>query len=123
MRGFALVLLFSLSVSAQKKPVTLETLQGGGRGGRGGFAGFAGAPTWLPDGKTFLTRQGRNLSIYDPATKLSNTFMDVSALDDAAVRMPAEESGSPTDWSNRRARVAGMQFSADGRLILYGAGG
>jgi dipeptidyl-peptidase-4 len=120
MRNLVLLLLLSLSASAQKKPITLETLQGGGRsGGRGGFAG---APTWLPDGKTFVTRQGRSLSIYDPATKTSKPLMDVSPLDAAAVNPPSEESG-PTDWTNRRARVAGMQFSSDAKLLLYGAGG
>src|SRR5689334_13538417 len=82
MRNLALLLLLSLSATAQKKPITLETLQAGGRGGRGGFGAFAAAPTWLPDGKTFLTRQGRgNLSVYDPTTKTSRPFMDVSALD------------------------------------------
>src|SRR6516164_11485046 len=120
MRNLVLLLLLSLSASAQKKPITLETLQGGGRGG--GRGGFAGASTWLPDGKTFVTRQGRNLSIYDPATKTSKPLIDVSPLDAAAVNPPSEESG-PTDWTNRRARVAGMQFSSDAKLLLYGAGG
>ena len=35
--------------------------------------------------------------------------------------VPPDE--GPTDWTNRRARVGGMQFSADGKTMLYTAGG
>jgi dipeptidyl-peptidase-4 len=119
MTKFSLLLLLSLSAFAQKKPITLETLQTAGRGGRGG--GFGGLPTWLPDGKSFVTRQGRSLMIYDPATQTSKLLIDVSALDAAAVETPAEE--GPTDWTNRRARFGGMEFSADGKLLMYETGG
>ena len=58
MRNLAVLLLFTLAASAQKKPITLDTLQSGRT--RRSAAGFAGAPTWLPDGKTFVFRQGRS---------------------------------------------------------------
>jgi dipeptidyl-peptidase-4 len=76
---------------------------------------------WAPDGKTFLLRQGRNIMVFDPATQTSKPLIDTTPIDAAAVNPPAEE--GPTDWTNRRARVAGMQYSADGKLLLYGAGG
>jgi hypothetical protein len=66
---FSIFFLLAASALAQKQPITLETLSGGGRGGGRGGAGFAGPPTWMPDGKTFVTRQGRSLMLYDPATK------------------------------------------------------
>ena len=44
MTKFSLILLLSLSAFAQKKPITLESLQAGGRGG----AGFAGLPRGCP---------------------------------------------------------------------------
>ncbi|MCU1236888.1 MAG: peptidase dipeptidylpeptidase domain protein [Candidatus Solibacter sp.] len=116
MTKFALLLVLSLSAFAQKKPITLESLQGGRGGGRGG-AGFAGAPTWMPDGKTFVTRQGRSLMVYDPATKTSKLLIDTTPIDAAALAPPPDE--GPTDWTNRRARSAGMQFSADAQSLLY----
>src|SRR5436190_1568625 len=104
-------LLLAASAFAQKQPITLETLQTGGRGGRGGAA-FGGAPTWMPDGKTFITRQGRGLSFYDPATRESKPLIDTTAIDAAAIPVPPDE--GPVDWTNRRARVGGMQISPDG---------
>src|SRR5215471_6174129 len=113
-----LLFLFTLSAFAQKKPITLETLQGGRGGGRGAFAG---APVWAPDGKTFLFRQGRAIMVYDPAAKSSKQLIDTTPIDAVAVAAPDEN--GPTDWTNRRARVAGMQFSPDGKLLLYVARG
>ena len=118
MRNLVLILLLSLCASAQKKPITLDTLQGGRGGGRGGFAA---PPTWLPDGKTFAFRQGRSIMLYDPATKSSKPLIDTAPIDAAAVSPAAEE--GPTDWTNRRARIAGLQFSRDAKLLLYSAGG
>ena len=115
----ALLLLLACSAFAQKQPITLQTLSAGGRGG--GRGGFGGAATWMPDGKSFLTRQGRGLSLYDAATKTSKPLIDTTAIDAAAVRVPTDD--GPTDWTNRRARLGGMQISADGKLILYTGGG
>jgi dipeptidyl-peptidase-4 len=75
----------------------------------------------MPDGKTFIFRQGRSLMRYDPATKTSKLLIDTAPIDDAAVSVPAEE--GPTDWTNRRARAGGMQVSSDGKVLLYSAGG
>src|SRR5215469_15585229 len=119
MRKIGIALLLATCVFAQKKPITMETLNQAGRGG-GGRGGF-GAATWAPDGKTFLTRQGRNLVIYDAATQKTRELVSTEAIDAAAVRPPAED--GPTDWQNRRARTGGTQWSADGKSILYTSGG
>jgi dipeptidyl-peptidase 4 len=105
---------------AQKKPITLETLNQGGRGG-GGRGGF-GAATWAPDGKTFITRAGRNLGVYDPATQKTRDLVSTEAIDGTAVRGSRDDE-EPTDWTNRRARLGGTQFSADGKSLLYTSGG
>jgi len=120
MRNLAFLLLLPLCADAQKKPVTLEALQGGRGGGRGA-AGFAAPPVWLPDGKAFAFRQGRTIMLYDPATRSSRPLIDTTPIDAAAVNPPSEE--GPTDWTNRRARIAGLQFSHDATLLLYSAGG
>src|ERR1039458_2978719 len=95
------ILLLAASAFAQKQPITLETLSTAGRGGGGhGGAGMAGTPTWMPDGKSFLFRQGRSLSLYDPATKTSRLLIDTTPIDAAAVAVPPDD--GPTHWTKRR---------------------
>jgi len=118
MKKVALILLVFSAAFAQKKPITLETLN---QGGRGGGRGGPGAANWAPDGKTFLTRQGRDLAIYDPATKTSKVLVSTEAIDAAAMNPPADD--GPMDWQNRRARTGGMEWSADGKELLYTSGG
>ena len=120
MKKFSTVLLLAASAFAQKQPITLETLNSAGRGGGRG-AGFAGLTTWAPDGAHFVFRQGSRLMLYDAATKTSKLFVDTAPMDAAAVKVPPDD--GPTDWTNRRARVGGMQFSGDGKAMLYSAGG
>lgn len=120
MYKLAVVLLLASAAIAQKRPITLETLNLGGRGGGRG-AGAAGPPTWAPDGKSFVFRQGRTLMLYDPATKTSKTLLDTSAIEAAALTPPAE-SGA-VDWTNRRVRSSGMSFSADSKHLLFTANG
>jgi dipeptidyl-peptidase-4 len=115
------ILLLAACAFAQKQPITLETLSAGGRGGGRGGAGFAGSPTWMPGGKSFVFRQAHSLMLYDPATKASKLLIDTTPIDAAAVNVPADD--GPTDWTNRRARVGGMQLSGDGKAMLYSAGG
>jgi len=119
MRKITVCLILAVSAFAQKKPITLETLNQGGRGGGGGRGGAAA--TWAPDGKTFLFRQGRNLMQYDPATRSSRQVIALDAIESAAVAVPPKE--GPMDWTDRRAGRGGMQFSADGKELLYSAGG
>jgi dipeptidyl-peptidase-4 len=114
MRKLALCLILISAAFAQKKPITLESLSRAGRGGRGGPS------LWMPDGKSFLVRQGSSLMQHDPATKSSKILVDLGAMDDAAV-MPGPEDG-PVDWQNRRAgRGAGIEISTDGKELLYTA--
>ena len=119
MTKFSILLLLAASAFAQKQPITLETLSAGGRGGGG--RGGAGQPTWMPDGKTFVFRQARSLMLYDPATQTSKLLIDTTPIDAAAMNVPPDD--GPTDWTNRRARVGGMQISGDGKSMLYSAGG
>jgi dipeptidyl-peptidase 4 len=116
MRTFLLALVLAPALFAQKKPITLDTLNQAGRGGgRGGMA------LWAPDGKTFVTRRAGNLDIYDPATRTSKELVSTQPIDAAAVKGAVED--EPMDWQNRRSRVGGMEWSADGRELLYTAAG
>jgi dipeptidyl-peptidase-4 len=122
MLKFTVCLLLAASAFGQKKPITLESMNAGGRGGGGGRGGAA-VPTWAPDGKTFVFRQGRSLVIYDPATKSSKDLVAVDAMDNAAVAMNPPPADQPFDWTNRRVRAGGLQFSSDGKELLYAGGG
>jgi dipeptidyl-peptidase-4 len=117
MGKLALCLILVSSAWAQKKPITLDTLTQMARARGRNFV----SATWLPDGKAFLTRQGGNLEIYDPATRSGRPLVSVDSLDNAAVEPPAEE--GPTDWINRRAGRGGIQVSQDGKSVLYTAKG
>jgi dipeptidyl-peptidase-4 len=120
MLRFTVCLLLVAPVFAQKEPITLESMNQGGRGVAPSVPG-RGAATWAPDGKTFVFRQGRSLMIYDPATKSSKDLVAVDALDAAAVNPPPND--GPFDWTNRRVRDGGLQFSSDGKELLYAGGG
>jgi len=124
MRKFTVCLLLVASAFGQKKPVTLESMNAGGRGGvPSGPGRGAGAATWAPDGKTFVFRQGRSLMIYDPATKSSKDLVAADAMDAAAAAMNPPPNDGPFDWTNRRVRAGGLQFSSDGKELLYVGGG
>ncbi|HUB31465.1 MAG TPA: S9 family peptidase, partial [Bryobacteraceae bacterium] len=114
---FAVFALILAPAFAQKQPVTMDTLNQGGRGG----GGRGGAAVWAPDGRRFVTRAGRNLALYDVATQKLRTLVSTQAIDNAAVRTP--DGDGPMDWTNRRARVGGMEWTADGKSLLYDSGG
>ncbi len=117
MRKFLLLLVAAPALFAQKQPITLETLNQAGRGG----GGRGVAVLWAPDGKTFVTRREGSLSLYDPATRTSKELVSTAEIDAAAVKAPAEE--EPMDWQNRRSRLGGMEWSDDGKALLYTSGG
>jgi dipeptidyl-peptidase 4 len=113
----ASVVFSQKTLPAQKKPITLETMEEA--------AGLApqgpGNPVaWAPDGKQFLYRRGKELVIYDPATRSSKDLIDTSAMDSAAVK-PAETESQPFDWQNRRVRDTPVQWV--GGEVLYSTRG
>jgi dipeptidyl-peptidase-4 len=112
---FTVCLLLAASAFGQKKPITLESMNEAGRG--------AVAATWAPDGKTFVFRRGRGLAIYDPATRTSKDVGAADAMNAAAVASASPPNDGPFDWTNRRVRGGGLQFSSDGKELLYAGGG
>jgi dipeptidyl-peptidase 4 len=102
---------------AQKKPITLETME---EAARAAPQGPGNPVAWSPDGQQFLYRQGRRLVTYDPATGSSKDLVDTAAMDAAAVR-PAVVESRPFDWENRRVRETPVQWA--GSQVLYSTGG
>lgn len=102
---------------AQKKPITLDALQAW----RNTAArSTPGDPVWAPDGKTFVYRQGRQLKWFDVAAKKSYNGVSLATLDAAALSPPAPER---YEWENRRVDEATLQWSPNGREVLYDGGG
>ena len=115
-------LVFSQEKPAQKKPITLETME---EAARLAPQGPGNPAAWAPDGKHFLYRQGRRLVIYDPVSGSSKDLidtsqMDTAAMDSAAVRPEAAQS-QPFQWENRRVRETPVQWA--GNEVLYSSGG
>ncbi len=102
---------------AQKKPITLETME---EAARLTPQGPGNPVAWSPDGRQFLYRQGKMLVIYDPAAQSSKDLIDTSAMDSAAVK-PAVSEPKPFDWENRRVRESPVQWAAS--QVLYSSGG
>ena len=105
-------LLLVPALLAQKKPITLETLQQARR--------FVPTPIWAPDGRSFAYIENRALWIYGPPGKTSKRLVGMEALDSAATPSLRDE---PESWTNRRARTGGLAWSRDGKSLLYGGRG
>ncbi len=112
-RRLLFLILTTLPVFAQKKPVTLESLKDVKHE-------VDVAPTWAPDGKTFLFEKDQSVRIYDPAKKTSRELVSIDKLDEAAVKGPEE---GAFGWTNRRVESGGAEFSASGKEVLYLAAG
>lgn len=113
-----LLFLIAVTALAQKKPVTLESLRTMHELSHG--TNPDGAPTWAPDGKTFLFERGETLRIYDVASKTSRELVSTEALEKAAAKGTEESANA---WTNRYVESGGPAFSASGADILVPAGG
>src|SRR5215472_4240686 len=104
-------LLFISAALAQKKPITLETLREANQ--------ERSAPDpahWAPDGKTFVFAQDQILKLYVPAEKTSRPIVSLDALAAAAIK---PSSDGPMEWTNRRTHTGGIEWSPDGKSLLY----
>jgi len=108
-------MLLAAAAFAQKRPITLATVNEVGSRER------PGPPVWAPDGKAFAFLQGRSLMLYSIATRSAKILVDLDDLDAAAVK-PAP-GDAPFDWTNRRVRTGDLQWSADGKALVAAAGG
>ena len=115
MSKWALALLLAATALAQKKPITLDTLRDAARP-----RDVPGTATWAPDGKTFVYEQDHILKQYLPAEKTSRLITSLAALDAAATTAP---DNGPMEWTNRRTRTGGIEWSADGQSLLYSGDG
>jgi dipeptidyl-peptidase-4 len=109
-----LFLLFAAQAFAQKKPITVDTLDEVRHGGRGRGV------DWAPDGKAYVFREQKMLKIYDPAAKSSKDLVSTEAMKSVAVK--TDESGA-FDWINRRTHDGGIEWSDSSKELIYSSGG
>ncbi|MBS1834424.1 MAG: S9 family peptidase [Acidobacteria bacterium] len=121
-RLIVLAVAASLTLLAQKKPVTLEALKAASGRPPGGGGGGASV-VWAPDGKSFLYRQGPELMLYTIASKSAQAVAAAKGLKPVKPEAPAPGEATPFDWENRGVREQAIQWSPDSKNILYVNGG
>lgn len=112
--ALALLLVLTSPAPAEKKPVTLESLNAA----PGMAAMFGAQPIWSPTGGRFLFREGSKVKLYTIATKERKELFDTSELRKQAQTAGTAPGGAPMDWENRRVQENRLQWSADGRMVL-----
>jgi dipeptidyl-peptidase 4 len=113
-RIFALSCLTALSLLAQKKPVTADTLIEQGRERE------TPQVIWAPDGKSFAFFQGADVMLYDLASKSERTLLALGPLEKAAAPVAA-----PTryEWQDRNVSAQKLEWSPDGKHLLLAVRG
>ena len=112
-RAIVLALVFSLHLSAAKKPVTVEAV-------------INAPPTrfpnvdWAPDGERYIEKEAGQLLLYDVKSGKERVVTTLDELERAAVKPPA---GEAFDWTNRRVGEHEVQWFADGKRLLVAEGG
>jgi dipeptidyl-peptidase 4 len=107
-----------LTLHAQKKPITIDTVVQAGRGGGRGEAG--GAIVWAPDGKHFAYLRAGKAMLYDVAAKSEKELLALDAMQKAATPVPDPER---FDWQNRRVSENSFQWSPSGQQLLFSVRG
>jgi dipeptidyl-peptidase-4 len=116
MRNSLLAVLLALGLAslatAQKRPVTLESLKDRGPGGI--------APVWSPDGDRFVYTSEDSLHLVDCAAAKDTELIRLTRLRGSAVK--PKESGI-FDWTNRRVANEPVQWFPSGKQLLVSEGG
>jgi len=115
LRWLAACPLLAVSLFAQKKTITIETLTERPRGN-----GFSGEIVWAPDGKHFAFKQNNRVMLYDVRAKSEKELLSLDALEQSAT--PAQEPES-LDWQNRHVEEESLQWLPSGQELLVSAGG
>jgi dipeptidyl-peptidase-4 len=116
-RSLVLYTICALSLSAQKKPITIDSITARPAGAR---ADFGGAPVWAPDGTHFAYSKGRQIMLYDVTAKTEKELLALDALEKAAAPVPEAQR---FDFQNRRVAESSYQWSKSGKELLLSVRG
>jgi len=103
----------TVSLFAQKKPITIDTV----------IEQSKGNPlqvVWAPDGKRFAYFQGSDVMLYDIAAKSGKTLLALGPLEKAAVPVPEP---ARFDWQNRHVSEQSLEWSPSGKQLLLAVRG
>jgi len=112
-----LTLLFGViivSLFAQKKPVTIETVI------QQSHEKEAPQVVWAPDGKRFAYFQGSEVMLFDVAAKSQRTLLSLEPMEKAAVPVVEPQR---FDWQNRRVSEDSLEWSPSGKQLLLSVRG
>src|SRR5215472_13420266 len=109
------VMACALAWGAGKKPITIDTLLVSGGRGEGG-----GPTVWAPDGKHFAYLKGKQILLYDVASKSEKELLSLEPIEKAATPIPES---TRFDWQNRRVRESSFEWSESGKELLLSVGG
>src|SRR5262245_15892735 len=105
-----LVILLAVPLAAQKKPVTLESLDSPGARTRS-----MPSVVWAPDGKRFAYVEENRIWEYDAVSGKRRELITLSTLrTKAIVPLP----GEANEWRNRRVAEQRIQWAPSGKDML-----
>jgi dipeptidyl-peptidase 4 len=104
----------TVSLFAQKKPITIDTV----------IQQTQENPTpqvvWAPDGKRFAYFQGSEVMLYDIAAKSEKTVLSLAPLEKVAVPVPEP---ARFDWQNRHVSDESLEWTPSGKQLLLAVHG
>jgi dipeptidyl-peptidase-4 len=116
-RRFVLITVLACSaLVGQKKPVTVDALFADRPSGRGGMTGIS----WAPDGRSFAYTQSEKVQLYDAASRKSRELFATGGFAKRAVKTPSPDRFM---WENRQVRDQELQWTPDGKALLFASGG
>lgn len=111
-----LTLSIALSLAAQKKPVTLDSLK------QRPVGEIPLSPLWAPNGFQFAYLKAGDLNLYDCRTRTAKViFPKLSSLSQQAVKDSRPEGAF--NWQNRRVSEQRIQWAPDSSALLVVEGG
>jgi dipeptidyl-peptidase-4 len=107
-----LLLAAAALLAAERKPVTLESLQDGTRSA---FSCFAPGRVWYPRGGSFVWIEGSRVMEWSRDSTEAKELFSFEAQEKNAIAPTIEKAFG---WENRRVQEERLQWSADGKRIL-----
>ncbi len=104
----------ALSLLAQKKPITIDTVMEHSRQNE------TPRVVWAPDGKHFAYFQGGDVMLFDVASKSEKTLLSLGPLEKAAAPVAEPQR---FDWQNRRVNEDSLEWSNSGKQLLLSVRG
>ncbi len=114
LRRIVLYFVLTISLLAQRKPITIDTVM------QQGYGRTTPPVVWAPDGRRFAYFQGGEIMLFDVAARSEKSLLSLGPLEKAAV--PVAESRR-FDWQNRRVSEDSLEWDHSGKRMLLSVRG